>query len=271
MGRFLGQTVIVTGASAGIGAALCRRFAEEGADVALLARRKEALDKAASAVQALGRRAIPIECDVTRDEDVERAADVARRELGRIDVVVANAGIGINGAFAKLQIDDFRRQFETNVFGVLRTVRATLGDVEQTKGRIAIVGSVAPFVIAPGTVNYAMSKAAVGALAQGLEVELAPKGVSVTLILPGFVESEIRLIDNSGRFREDFKDPAPKFIVMPTEEAAKDIVDGIWRRQPECIITGHGKLGVMLGRHTPRLVASVLRVAHRLAPLKFIQ
>jgi NAD(P)-dependent dehydrogenase (short-subunit alcohol dehydrogenase family) len=269
MQRFLGQTVFITGASAGIGAALCRRFAAEGADVALLARRKDALETAAAAVRALGRRAIPIACDVTRDGDLERAAEAVRSETGRIDVVVANAGIGINGAFAKLEMDDFRRQFETNVFGVIRTVRATLPDLENARGRLAIVGSVASYLIPPGVVNYAMSKAAVGALAQGLELELAPKGIGVTLILPGFVESEIRLIDNQGHLREDAKDPIPQFMVMPTDTAAKDMVDGIYRRDPECIITNHGKVGAWLGRHTPRVVASILRAAQRVSPVKF--
>lgn len=268
MQRFLGQTVFITGASAGIGAALSRRFASEGADVALLARRQEALENTASAVRALGRLAIPIACDVTRDGDLERATEIVRNETGRIDVVVANAGIGINDAFQKLALGDFRRQFETNVFGVIRTIQATLPDLEKTRGRLAIIGSVSPFTIAPGTVNYAMSKAAVGALAQGLDIELAPKGIGVTLILPGFVESEIRLIDNQGNLHKDAKDPAPKFMVMSADDAARDMLDGIYRRDPECVITNHGKLGVFLGRHTPRLVASILRMGRRFSPIK---
>jgi len=265
MGRFLGQTILVTGASAGIGAALCRRFAAEGADIALLARRKDALDSVASAVRALGRTAIPIPCDVTRDDDIERAVDAVRRATGRIDVVVANAGTGIMGTFDKLEIDDYRRLFEINVLGVVRTLRATLPDVEQAKGRMAIVGSVSEYLVAPGTINYAMTKAALAALAQGLEVELAPKGISVTLILPGFVESEIRLLDNEGHMRENAKDPVPPFLIMPADQAATDMVDAIFRRDPECVVTLHGKLGVFLGRHSPRLVASMMRTAQRMS------
>jgi short-subunit dehydrogenase len=269
MGRFDGQTAFVTGASAGIGAALCRRFASEGADVALIARRKDALENAASAVRALGRRAIPIVADVTRDGDLEKAAEITRNETGRIDVVVANAGFGVAGGFEKLQLDDYRRQFETNIFGVIRTIRATLNDIEQTRGRIAIVGSVAAHVVAAGTIPYSMSKAAVGALAQGLEQELGPKGVSVTLILPGFVESEIRLLDKEGQLKEGAKDPVPQWLVMPTDYAAKDMVNGIWRRQAECVITMHGKLGVALARHTPRLVSTILKAGARKSPVKF--
>lgn len=269
MKRFLGQTVFITGASAGIGAALCRGFANEGADIALLARRTDALEDTAAAVRAMGRRAIAVTCDVNRDGDLERAAETVRKETGRIDVVVANAGISISGTFAKLSLQDFRRQFETNVFGVVRTVQATLPDLEASRGCLAIVGSVASFAIVPGSVNYAMSKAAVAALAQGLDIELAPKGIGVTLVLPGFVESEIRLLDNDGRMPENAKDHVPSFLVMSAEDAADDIIDGIYNRNPECVITNHGKLGTFLGRHTPRLMASALRVAQRFSPVKF--
>jgi short-subunit dehydrogenase len=269
MQRFLGQTVFITGASAGIGAALGRRFAAEGADVALLARRKDALENAASAIRDLGRRAIPIACDVTRDGDLERAAEIVRNETGRIDVVVANAGIGRGGQFEKATLDDFRHVFETNVFGVIRTIHATLGDLEKSRGRIAIVGSVAAYAIAPGTINYAMSKSAVGALAQGLGIELAPKGIGVTLVLPGFVESEIRLLDKQGQLKDGAKDPIPQFLVMPTDEAAKDIVDGIHRRDQECIITYHGKVGIFLGRHTPHLLSSLIRATQSVTKVKF--
>lgn len=269
MQRFLGKTVFITGASAGIGAALGRQFASEGADVALLARRKDALETTAAAIRSLGRRAIPIACDVTRDGDLEHAAEVVRNETGRIDVVVANAGISLKGNFAKTSLDDYRRVFETNVFGVLRTIHATVGDLEKSRGQLAIVGSVAAYAIVPGTINYAMSKSAVGALAQGLDIELAPKSIGVTLVLPGFVESEIRLLDNQGQLREGAKDPIPQFLVMPTDEAAKDIADGIHRRDRECIITYHGKLGTFLGRHTPRLLGKLLRTTQNVTKVKF--
>lgn len=269
MQRFLGQTAFITGASAGIGAALARRFALEGADVALLARRKDALESTAAAIQDLGRRAIPIACDVTRDGDLEHAAEIVRNETGRIDVVIANAGIGLSGTFAKTSLDDYRRVFETNVFGVIRTVRATLGDLEKSRGQLAIVGSVAAYAIAPGTINYSMSKSAVGALAQGLDIELAPKGIGVTLILPGFVESEIRLLDKQGQLKDGAKDPIPQFLVMPAAEAAKDIADGIHRRDRECIITYHGKLGAFLGRHSPQLLGSLLRATQSVTKVKF--
>jgi len=92
--RFAGNAVFITGASSGIGAALAREFAREGADVALAARRTDRLEALAAEIGKSGRRAVVTPCDVTRDGDLERAAEQARAALGKLDVVVANAGLG---------------------------------------------------------------------------------------------------------------------------------------------------------------------------------
>src|SRR5262249_30405755 len=97
MGAFDGQVAFITGASSGIGAALARELARQGADVALAARRTDRLEELAADVLGTGRRAIALACDVTRDGDLEAAAGRTRAELGRIDVVVANAGFGVVG------------------------------------------------------------------------------------------------------------------------------------------------------------------------------
>jgi NAD(P)-dependent dehydrogenase (short-subunit alcohol dehydrogenase family) len=200
-----------------------------------------------------------VRCDVTVDGDVERAAAVARDKLGRLDVVVANAGFGVVGPVARLTLEDYRRQFETNVFGVLRTIHATLDDVRRVRGRIAIVGSVSGHVATPGSSPYAMSKFAVRALAEALGHELAPAGVSVTLVSPGFVESDLRRVNNRGVLREGAPEPIPRFLVVPAARAARQIVRGIARRRREVVVTGHGKVFVFAQRHAPWLVAAVIR------------
>jgi short-subunit dehydrogenase len=257
--RFAGQVALITGASSGIGAALAREFARRGADVVLLARRRERLTALASDLEHQGRRALALAGDVTVDGDVERAVAAALASLGRLDVVVANAGFGVVGPVERLALDDYRRQFETNVFGVLRTVKASLEALKVTRGRLAIIGSVAGYVATPGASPYAMSKFAVRGLAAALSYELAPAGVSVTLVTPGYVTSEIRRVDNTGVFREATREPVPAWLIMPTARAARQIVRGIGRRRREIVITGHGKLGVFLQRHAPWLVAAGIR------------
>jgi short-subunit dehydrogenase len=258
MEAFAGQVAFITGASSGIGAALTRELARQGADVALCARRTDRLETLAWEVESTGRRAVPITGDVTQDGSIEKAAASARQALGKIDIVVANAGFGVSGRFEKLTLDDFRRQFETNVFGVLRTVYATLDDLKRSRGRLVLIGSVAGHLSAPSTSPYSMSKFAVHALAEALGYELKAAGVSVTLVSPGFVESEIRRIDNQGEFHQDAKDEAPAWLVMPAEQAAKQIASAIAQREREVVITFHGKAAVFVQRHMPWLLAAGL-------------
>jgi short-subunit dehydrogenase len=257
--RFEGRVVLITGSSSGIGAALAREFAREGADVALVARRQARLEVIATEIERAGRRAITVVADVTRDGDLERAAARAREVLGRIDVVVANAGFGVGGEVSRLTLDDFRRQFETNVFGVLRTFQATRLDLEQTRGIFVVMGSVSGHLATPGAAPYSMSKFAVRALAESLRHEEASRGVAVVLISPGFVESEIRQVDNTGAHRPEVADSAPSRLRMPAATAARQIVRAVARRRREAVITGHGKLAVFAVRHFPGLVHLVIR------------
>ncbi len=173
------------------------------------------------------------------------------RQWGRLDVAVANAGFGVVGPLKKLSLEDYRRQLETNVFGVLRTIYAALPEIEKTHGNIAIMGSISGWAAAPVTSPYAMSKFALRALANSITPELRACGVKVTLITPGFVASNIRRIDNRGNFHPRAKDPVSAWLVMSTEKAARQMLRAIARGQREVIITGHGKLLVALERFAP--------------------
>ena len=260
MERFRGRVALITGASAGIGAALARRFAAERADVVLAARRTGRLQALARDIEAGGTRALAVACDVTRDEDVERMAARARETFGRIDVVIANAGFGVVGPMERLTLEDYRRQFETNVFGVLRTIYATLDDLARTRGQLVLIGSVMGHISMPGASPYAMSKWAVRALAKALVHELRPRGIAVVHISPGAVVSELRQVDNHGVLRSEVDDPLPRWLRMPTERAARQIVDAVARRRSERVITQHGKLVVALEHHAPRLLSAAIRL-----------
>ncbi len=142
--------------------------------------------------------ALGLVCDVTREGDLERSVNATRVAFGRIDIVVANAGFAVRGRLDTLALADYRRQFETNVMGVLRTVVAGLEELKRTRGCLVLMGSVGSYLALPEDSAYAMSKFAVRALAGALRDELAAYQIGVSLVCPGFVESEIYEIDNQG-------------------------------------------------------------------------
>jgi short-subunit dehydrogenase len=255
---FRDKVVLITGASSGIGEELALQLARAGAKLTLAARRIELLDALTQKIAASGGPSpLAVACDVTRDGDLERAVAETVRTWGKLDVAIANAGFGVVGALKKLTLEDYRRQFETNIFGVLRTIYAALPEIEKTRGNIAIMGSISGWGAAPATSPYAMSKFALRALAGCITPELARSGVKITLISPGFVASNIRRVDNRGRFHPHAKEPVPAWLVMDTDKAVRQMLRAIARGKREAIITGHGKLLVAVERFAPWITRAV--------------
>ena len=249
---FRDKSVLITGASSGIGEELALQLAALGAKLTLTARRRDRLESLAVRTALTGvAKPVIEECDVTRDGDVERAVEVAVSAWGKLDVSIANAGYGVKGPIRGLSLDDYRRQFETNVFGVLRTIFASLPHIEKTRGNLVIIGSVAGWVATPGGSPYSMSKFALRGLTDAITPELRRSGVKLTLISPGFVTSEFRGVDNEGKFHSDFKDSAPAWLCVPTDRAVKEILRAVARGKREQIVTFHGKAAVWLKRFQP--------------------
>lgn len=259
--RFEGKTAFITGASSGIGAELGRQLAREGARLVLTARRKEKLDEVCESIHRLGGDAVGIACDVTDRAALDVAAAEAVSAFGAIDVVVANAGFGVSGPLENLTTEDFRRQFDTNFFGVLDTIYATLPHLIASRGRLGLVSSVFGRLGGPTTSAYCASKFAVVGLAESIYYELAEKGVSVTCINPGVVASNIRMVDNENRWKEGRRDPAPQWLIVPTDKACREIVDALYKRRFEAVITGHGRVACFLARHCPRSFRFAIRQA----------
>lgn len=262
-GRFKNKTVFITGGSSGIGAATGVAFAREGANVVLAARNEARLAEAVKAVEDAGGEGLAVACDVTDRASIDGAVAKAVDRFGGIDVVLANAGFGVDGPFENLTTDDFRRQFDTNVYGVIDTIYAALPYLLDSQGRIGIVSSVLGKIARPTMSAYSASKFALCGLSEAMYYELADKGVSVTSINPGLVDSNFRRVDNANQLRADWDETAPKFLIVPAERAAKEIVNALYRRRMEMNVTGHAKVAVWFYRHFPRLVRFAIRRASR--------
>lgn len=265
---FRDKVVWITGASSGIGEGIALEAAKHGAKLVLAARRTDLLEALAKHItQTGGPRPLAIQCDVSRDGDCERAVASAVQHFGKLDIAIANAGFGVVGQFRDLTLADYRRQLETNIFGVLRTLYAALPEVEKTRGNLAIIGSVSGWGSTPMVSPYSMSKFALRSLADAITPELAPRGVKVTLISPGFIVSNIRRVDNHGVYHSGAKDAVPAWIQVSTVRAARETLSAIAHGRREKIISAHGKLLVGIVRIAPWIV----RVANRRAVKKALQ
>ncbi|AKF05294.1 SDR family NAD(P)-dependent oxidoreductase [Sandaracinus amylolyticus] len=252
------QVAWITGAGSGIGRALAIELGRQGAIVAVSGRRQQRLEEVAREVEAAGGRALAVPCDVTEESDVVIASSSIVRELGRLDLAIANAGFSVAGAVRDLSAEDWRRQLDTNVIGAAMTARHALPHLERTQGRIALVGSVSALLPTPRMAAYTASKYALRAIGQTLSIELDGTGVSCTLVHPGFVESEIAQVDNQGRHDPARVDKRPKNLMWPADRAAREMLRAIRARKREHVFTGHGKLGAALGQHAPGIAHFVM-------------
>lgn len=260
--RFQDKVVLITGASAGIGAETARQLAAEGACLALVARRGDKLAGVKAEVEALGAPALMFVADVNDRAALDAAVAGTLEAFGRIDIVLANAGFGIAAPFHKLTVEDYRRQFETNFFGLLSTIYAALDALRASRGQLGLLGSVAGVVGTPSASPYNASKFAVNGLGESIYHDLDDLGISVTLIKPGFVDSEIRLLDRHGR-PSGKGDPVPSWLVLSTPAAARVILKALYRRKPEVTVTFHGKLFTWCKRFFPGAMRFVIRRTSR--------
>jgi NAD(P)-dependent dehydrogenase (short-subunit alcohol dehydrogenase family) len=215
MSKLDGQIVILTGASAGIGEAAAGRLAIEGATVVLAARRPDRLETLKREIESAGGRALAVVCDVTSAPDRERLVQDTMRAFGRIDGLVNNAGYGQRGPIELVSVEAIRQNFETNLFSLIALTQLVIPIMRaQKSGRIVNISSVAGRIARPLSSVYDATKHALEAVSDGLRGELAPFGIKVVVIEPGFILTEFLgvanetaqpIIDNAGPYAESFE------------------------------------------------------------------
>ncbi len=184
------RRALVTGASSGIGRLLALRLAREGARVGLVARRAEELRKLAAEIESAGGRALSLPCDVGDPQQVAAAAERALEDLGRVDLLVNNAGYGHHRAFLEWDVADMERMMRVNYLGALYFTKALLpAMVARNQGWIAFVASVAGRIGIPDESAYSASKFAIVGLAESLSLEVEDAGVHVLTVCPGSVRT----------------------------------------------------------------------------------
>ncbi|MGA2365238.1 MAG: SDR family oxidoreductase [Steroidobacteraceae bacterium] len=187
-----GKVVIITGASSGLGEAAARHLSALGATVVLGARRVDRIEALAKELTDQGGRALAMATDVTRYLEVQRLADIAIQNYGRIDVLINNAGLMPQSPLERRKIDDWNQTIDVNIKGVLYGIAAVLPYMQKQKsGHIINVSSVAGHKVRTGGAVYAATKHAVRVISEGLRQEVKPYDIRTTVISPGAVDTEL--------------------------------------------------------------------------------
>lgn len=254
-----GKTVLITGASMGIGEALAEAFAEAGANLVLAARTESRLAEIAHRIARHGVTTLSVAVDVTRDEDVQKLAEAALSLNGRVDVLINNAGVGMNGAVAEMDIAALRRCLEVNLVAPIRLIQAFLPAMTGAGGgTIVQISSVLGKVSVPYTAGYNASKYALNAISDALRLEAARAGVRVVSVYPGSTESNFRANSLGAPGA-----PKVRLYRMTAETVARRIVKAVRRGERDVFITWKDALLCWIAVRFPGLADRILLAAYQ--------
>jgi short-subunit dehydrogenase len=254
--QLAGKSVVVTGASAGIGRELARQLAGRGAKLALAARSPEELEAVRKECLAAGNNAIAVVADVSRSEDCRRLIDRTVEEFGTIDVLINNAGISLYSPFDKItDLQVFQRILEINFLGAVYCTHFALPVLKQSRGMLVAISSLQGKTGFPNSTAYAASKHAMQGFFDSLRIELLSTGVDVLVVSPGPVATSIhtRRLGGDGSLSDESREHSND-RGMPVDVCARQIVSAIERRRRELVMTAAGKSGQWIRLIAPALV-----------------
>ena len=251
--RLKESTVIVTGASSGIGRETARRFARAGSNVVLASRNEKALVGLAKELEPLPGRALVAPTDVTDREAVKAMVEATVKEYGSIDVLVNNAGRGLDATVAEGSLENIRYVFEVNVFGAIHCIQAVTPVMkEQRRGTIINVSSVVGRLATPYSGAYSATKAALNALTDSLRLEVGPYGIRVTAIYPGYTITGFQ-----ENVLVEVKRPQPSHRLVRSasaDDVAKTILRAARRDRREAYVSLGDAAAIAIKSISPRLI-----------------
>jgi NAD(P)-dependent dehydrogenase (short-subunit alcohol dehydrogenase family) len=233
---FRNKTVLVTGASSGIGRATAARLAGYGAEVALAARNRDALEAARRDIESRGGRALVLPTDVTVAEQVREAVESTVTRFGKLDVLIASAGLSMRAYFEGSHLDAMERVVQVNFFGTLYATHFALPHVKKTRGSLVAISSLTGKRGIPSYAIYGASKFAVQGLYEALALELARDGVHVGVVSPAFVDTPLRTNVLGPDGQPWPEPPPPPFRIWPVEKCVDRIVRLIVKRKRQALV-----------------------------------
>lgn len=248
------KVIVITGASSGIGEAMAKEYSAMGACVVLGARRSEELQRVADEISSKGGKVAYTACDVTREEDCKRLIDKAVESFGRIDVLICNAGLSMRALFDDCDLRVLHRLMDVNFWGTVNCTKYALPYLQQSRGSLVGISSVAGIHGLPGRTGYSASKYAMTGFLDTIRVENLKKGVHVMTACPGFTASNVRFSALTADGSQQGETPRNEAGMMTPEQVARIVARGLKRRRRLCLMEWEGRLTHFVKKLCPGLV-----------------
>ncbi len=243
-----GKTVIITGASSGIGRALAYEFAARGSNVVLGARNVDRLMEIAEEIRQQGGEVAFTRVDVTDENDCQSLIDTALKHFGKVDVLINNAGISMRALFNDADVAVIKRLMDVNFWGTVYCTKSALPHLLQSKGSVVAISSVAGIKGLPGRTGYSASKFAIHGFMESLRIENLKTGLHVLMAYPGFTASNIRNTALVADGKEQGNSPLDEGKIMSAEAVARYVYKAVKNRKTSLVLTTEGKLTVFLSK-----------------------
>ena len=242
--NFKDKTIVITGASSGIGYALAYEFASRGARIVMGARSEDKLRSIAEDLAARGTQAVYEPTDVTREEDCRRLVEKAVSSFGQIDVLICNAGISMRALFDEVDLGVLKRLMDVNFWGTVYCTKYALPYIQASRGSIVGVSSVAGFHGLPGRTGFL----------ETVRIENLKKGVHVMIAAPGFTASNVRFSALTADGSAQGESPRKEEKMMSAPEVARRIARGVVRRKRTLAMDFNGRATVLIKKFAPGLL-----------------
>ena len=248
------KTVVITGASSGIGMALAKEFGTQGANVVIGARSEDKLQALAKEIEQLGGQAAYCVTDVTREEECARLIDTALQRFGSIDILICNAGISMRALFEEVDLNVLHRLMDVNFWGTVYCTKYALPALLKSHGTVVGVSSVAGIHGLPGRTGYSASKFAMTGFLETLRIENLKKGLHVMIACPGFTASNVRFSALTADGSQQGESPRNESRMMTAEEVAHRIRRGIERKKRTVLMEFDGRATMLIKKFAPGLL-----------------
>ncbi|MEG1612448.1 MAG: SDR family oxidoreductase [Alistipes sp.] len=245
------KVIIVTGASSGIGEAMAREYAAQGARVVLGARNAEKLATITAQICAAGGTATWCAADVVKPEECKTLIDKAIQEFGCIDVLICNAGMSMRAIFDDVELSVLHRLMDVNFWGTVNCCKYALPYLQQTHGSIVGISSVAGLHGLPGRTGYSASKYAMTGFLETLRIENLKKGLHVMIACPGFTASNVRFAALTADGTQQGGTPRNEDKMMSAKQVAQIVARGIMHRRRLCLMEAEGRATHFIKKFAP--------------------